>query len=208
MRVEFFGISGVGKTTIAKKYVSEQVKKGYVVVWPWNKLYTKSNWFFRNIKKSRWVLRRLILHFFWCKQLFCVLKKLDISLRDTAKLFYNGIYLKESFNSNKYDYIYVYDEGVVQYLYAIYLRAEELPRYELVDKIIKLFGCPEKIIVVRSDANVIKKRLENRNRKTRILETNDLLGDIIKLQDIEKKILDILVMYFVDYEQIDIYCNN
>ena len=210
MRIEFLGISGVGKTTIANKIVSDMEDNAINTVWPWKMVY-KENWIIRNIKKGISVLFGGIRHIGWTGKLAKLLNSLNMNKRDAIKLFFNGVYLKESFSKCRADdnIRYIFDEGIIQYIYAIYLRKKTEPEEKIIIELAQLYGLPDYLYVIRATSKTIYSRLINRGRKTRILETDNLLEDIEKLQTIEQQIVSIILEKgLMDSEKISIYDNN
>ena len=140
-----------------------------------------------------------------------LLNSLNMNKRDTSKLFFNGVYLKESFSKCRADdnIRYIFDEGIIQYIYAIYLRKKTEPEEKIIIELAQLYGLPDYLYVIRATSKTIYSRLINRGRKTRILETDNLLEDIEKLQTIEQQIVSIILEKgLMDSEKISIYDNN
>lgn len=203
MIIEFFGVSGVGKSTLCKKLY--KVSKAE---WPNYMLYEHNNWFMRNVKKS---LKILVYSFFncnWVKRLIKQLKKYELSTKDELVLLFNGCYLSlVQKKCNKKKKTYLFDEGIFQYIWSIYLRSDKNFIKEDVKNIIKMFTLPEKVIFVSADANVIYNRLVNRNRKTKILNSHNVLNKISNMQILQKNLLEIIKSDFKNIK-IEIINNN
>lgn len=189
MITEFFGVSGVGKSTVARKYYEENKN----IEWPRFNLYEKNSWIVRNLKKSIDVTCYFLFHLNWSIKFFKVFENTGIKkLKDKFWGIFNGIHLKYLFtkciNDEKE---YIFDEGVFQFIWAIYLRSNELPKKEIVEKLLSLFQMPNKLIIVDAEDEIIKNRLLKRGRKTKILDSADLLTSIAK----NKEKLNLIVDY-------------
>lgn len=208
MRVEFSGISGVGKTTVAKKYVEEFRNEGNNVEWPWNLIYSDKIWIRRNFKKSFMVIKMLVSKGSWCLKLHKYLKTFHLNARDLNKLFFNGAYLKGAIDKcRNHECIYIFDEGVVQYIYAICFRTKRTPDNQMINEAFSLFNRPDELIIVSADSKTIYNRLINRKQKDRIRETNHLLEDIDIFLNIENTIKNILFEEKI-VEKITVFDNN
>lgn len=195
MIIEFFGISGVGKSTIAKVYYGNGVN----IEWPRYNLYEKNNWLLRNIKKCISVFYYSLTHLKWLIDFYRILSKVQIqSLKELNKILFNGVHLKYMLSKCKKEKEYIFDEGVFQMIWAIYLRTNELPKKEIIEKILSLFIVPDKLIIVDAKDEIIKNRLIKRGRKTKILETSDLMKKINEM----KEILKIIIKYSKEANQL------
>lgn len=104
---------------------------------------------------------------------------------------------------------YMFDEGVFQLIWAIYLRSETNPVDEKVVNIMYCFGMPDKLIIIDADDLVIKGRLMARGIKTKILENPDLLGKIAEMKRVLEKIVRVaLDERLFRLEQIECWNNN
>lgn len=189
MIIEFFGISGVGKTTLAKKYFNENDSN---IEWPTFNLYEKNSWFIRNVKKLICIIFFIITKPKWVWNYIKVLKKIGFKKRnDKFKIIFNGIFLRHLFNKSKNrKKKYLFDEGTFQLIWAIYLRTDDIPKKEIIEELINLFGIPSELNIVEADNNIIAKRLTTRGTKTKILETENLNENIIIMQEKKEIILE------------------
>lgn len=187
MIIEFFGISGVGKSTIAKMYYENNEN----MEWPRYNLYEKNNWLIRNVKKSISIFYYGLINFKWLADFYKILSKTGIqSLKEKNKILFNGIHLKYMLSKCNNGKKYIFDEGVFQMIWAIYLRSNELPKKEIIEKILTLFVIPDKLIIVDAKNETIKNRLINRGRKTKILETSNLTKKISEMKEILNAIIE------------------
>ena len=193
MVVEFFGISGVGKTTLAKKYYDELVHQGTYVVWNGYDLYSKKSWLQRNLIKSKSVVTFLFTHYPWCAEFFVLLTSIGVRKRELIKLYFNGIFLKYTLSDlQKVKGISFVDEGVLQYIWSVCLRIDGMMSKLNLLKFISMFQLGEKIVVVEANTETISERLINRGEKTKIMETKDLRTQIIRMKSIQDQIIETL----------------
>ena len=68
MIIEFLGVSGVGKTTVAKAYKRKLEKEGKEVIWDTYDLYAKNGWLVRNLKKAFRVMAFAFANPKWVKE--------------------------------------------------------------------------------------------------------------------------------------------
>lgn len=174
MIVEYFGISGVGKSTIVNNYYKNN--KSEKLKYPRQELYENSSWLKRNIIKFFIVFKYLFTNQKWCRNYNAILK--DIHLSEKYKLMFNGIYLKTQLDKClNNDYIYLFDEGVFQLIWAIYLRTNKEPNKIYIERIISLFKIPNHINIVDASDEIILSRLNKRKmqtgRSTKIMESMD-----------------------------------
>lgn len=186
MIIEFFGISGVGKTTVAKEYL----KNSKDIEWPRYELYEKNNWLLRNLKKALYIVYFCIFNFKWVIKLNNLVKLLEINgFKDKFSVLFNGCFLKFQLLNCKKEKKYIFDEGVFQYVWALYLRTLKEPSEKIIVGILDLYGIPDEVNIVVADTEIIKERLIKRGRKTKILEKKDLINEIEKMKNIQNEIL-------------------
>lgn len=187
MIIEFFGISGVGKSTLCKG----MYKKGNFK-WPRYRLYEKNNWLFRNIKKLLSNIIFLILNIKWFFTLNKCLKKMDIkSTKDKCVILFNGCSLKDLQNKCKKKEKYLFDEGIFQYIWSIYLRTDKDVEKDDVLNLIRMFQMPDTLYVVNANIEVIYNRLISRGRTVKILESDNLTDNIKKMKYNQNRIIKI-----------------
>ena len=194
MIVEFVGVSGVGKTTVAREFYGTELEKGKRIAWPRYQLYMKTGWLKRNFIKSASVLRVLSGNPDWAREAMRIFKRLQIATKDRFILLFNYLSYKDLFEkSDDPRCEYLFDEGVIQLIWAAYLRTRLPVSEECVGQIIKLFQAPDRLIVVDADTKVIAERLRARGTKTRILESRDLCGEIETMKGKLKAIIEFAV---------------
>lgn len=200
MIIEYFGISGVGKSTIMTKFIESNNNSN--IVCPSFYLYEQNSWLIRNIKKF------IIISFFilknprWCVFFYKNIKTHKmVNAKNLYVILFNGFFLKRQLlrciDSSK---IYLFDEGVFQLIWAIYLRSDETPDEILVSELLDLFEFPNKVVVVNAKDDVIYKRLQNRcntGRNTEIYKSGDVLKNIKRMKKNQQKILKIAKRFFV-----------
>lgn len=206
MIIEFFGISGVGKSTIVKQYIQTNP----LVKAPRYSLYEKNSWIIRNLKKLFYLFVFSITNIKWCFQYFKILKKISFyNFKDKYTVFSNGIFhkylLKKCKNNNQK---YLFDEGVFQLIWGIYLRTDDVIKKDIIEKIFELFGVPTELNIVVAKSQTIAYRLIQRGRKTKILETNDLISKIENMQLKMEKILSYAESFIQGKCQINFIDNN
>lgn len=205
MIIEFLGVSGVGKTTVAKKYRNKLQAEEKQVIWDTYDLYATHGWLARNLKKALRVILFGITNPRWVKEYKCFLEGEIDERRDVKKLFFNGIYLKALLEKAQKDkHIHLFDEGSLQYLWAIKLRSKKSLREQDIKTIEKFYGVPDKVVIVDADAEVIAKRILNRGEYVRIMDNGDLLGTI---QEMQGK-LKIIANYIQDNTTVELITNN
>lgn len=190
MIVEFFGISGAGKTTIANRYALNMTSKGKSIIWETNDLYSKRNWFTRNVIKSLVVLKFLFNNPRWVFQFYRYIKTEIKKKRDLGNRLFNGIYLKTLYAKAQEDeVIYLFDEGIAQFLWAIKLRSGKDVSLSDLDIMIDFFGSANQVIVIEADDKTIAKRITQRGQYVRIMDDGNLLDQIKKMRIIQNNIV-------------------
>lgn len=211
MITEFVGISGVGKSTLSRSYYTKKKECNEKIEWPRNVLYNEYSWFKRNFKKSVDVLLFSILNFRWVKSLFRVIIKAGVcSNKERIVLLFNGIHLKQMIlKCNSYDIEYMFDEGVFQFIWSIYLRSDSTPTTYIIKEILSYFYIPDKLVFVDADSNIIEERLHKRGTNTKIMENDELVLKITQMKQVLRKIVDIAVdEHLLDADQIEYKDNN
>lgn len=189
MIVEFCGVSGVGKTTIAKKYYDQLKNDGKDVSWLTYELYANQTWLRRNIYKGSAVVVFFFTHIRWSIKFFLFLEK-HISLKELVKPYFNAIFLKCCLDKVKgRSGIYIFDEGIAQHLWSIALRRNQNIDDEDIASMFKFFGCPDKVISIEADAKIIQQRILHRDEYVKIMDTDDLLSKIVFMQSVQKHII-------------------
>mgnify|MGYP001054543377 CR=1 FL=1 len=191
MIVEFLGVSGVGKTTIAKKYFEDQLKTGRMV-WSSHTIYSNTGWFKRNIKKAVHVITFSVMHFNWVIRLLNYLRK-NLRIDDIFKMLFNCIYLRytQLKTLKKYEII-IFDEGIIQYYWAIHLRNDKEISTEDFREFSRLYNLPDYLYFIDAEEKIIAERLLNRGEYTKILDSKNLTHRILEMQNVERKIINIL----------------
>lgn len=204
MIIEFLGVSGVGKTTVAKDYYQKLKASGHHVVWDTYILYAEYGWLKRNVFKALIVIKYGVLHPCWVFQYKDMLKQNLSVKRDIVKLLFNGVFLKSRLVKARRDNnIHIFDEGAMQYLWAIKLWGGVPVNKTDVDVIQQLLGLPDELIVIESKSETIEKRLIFRGEYTKIMDSDNLLKRIIGMQKIQGDILLQLERKDVRITQVD-----
>lgn len=203
MIIEFLGVSGVGKTTVAKAYKRKLEKEGKEVIWDTCDLYARNGWLVRNIKKAFIVLAFSVSNPKWVLEYKRFLNKNISNIKDIPKPLFNAVFLKALLvKARKDGKIHIFDEGALQYLWAVKLRGNKTVSDFDIQMIRNLLGFPEQLISVTADSQVIKDRIVNRGEYVRIQESLDLISTISEMKriqgNIEKKIENLIdvVSYF------------
>lgn len=203
MIIEFLGVSGVGKTTVAKAYKRKLEKEGKEVIWDTYDLYARNGWLVRNIKKAFIVLAFSVSNPKWVLEYKRFLNKNISNKKDIPKPLFNAVFLKALLvKARKDGKIHIFDEGALQYLWAVKLRGNKTVSDFDIQMIRNLLGFPEQLISVTADSQVIKDRIVNRGEYVRIQESLDLISTISEMKriqgNIEKKIENLIdvVSYF------------
>lgn len=169
----------------------ELEKEGKSVVWDTYDLYHKNGWLLRNVKKGIKVVGFAVFHFEWLLDCIYFLTRNISKRKDIWHPLFNGIFLESLLSAAKTDdRIYIFDEGALQYLWAVKLRGEAGVSVRDLNDIERLLGLPDVLIVVEADAGTIAWRILNRGRKTRIMEEEDLEQAIKKMQMVQKEIVE------------------
>lgn len=191
MIVEFLGVSGSGKTTVAKKLKSEWENAGIKVVWDTYELYANHGWLTRNLRKAGRIMAFSLSHPRWIVGIYSFIRH---KIRKTDDFFiplFNGIYLKSILDYAKTDsQIHIFDEGPLQWLWGIKLREKSEVKQEDVKKIYKMFDYRSRIYVIETDPSTIESRLLNRNKETRILEEENIRNAIVEMIKIQEQIVE------------------
>ena len=186
MRLEFLGVSGVGKTYVATHYSRQLQDNGDNVSWFWKERFADKGWVRRNIDKFFAVTKTAFLSPKWSWELYSYLKSKE--LKDNVgkmRLLFNGFFLKYAINLMKdYQGIALFDEGVAQYILAVHLRSPQHPSHEEIHRVMRLLGYPLKIIVVDASTQTIAYRLNSRGRRAEILKASDQMAEIERMKTI------------------------
>lgn len=202
MIIEFLGVSGVGKTTLAEKYYNELIASKEEVEWFTYKLYKDNSWFKRNIMKASSIFFFLRKNKKWSREYKEFIDSNVSNINEQFKLWFNGCYLKANLQKALYkEKKYIFDEGTAQYLWAILLRNKKEVTIEDFKRFYSFFSYPDIIYVVSAKPEIIKSRLISRGEKTKILESDNLLENIDKMRLVQKKIL-----CFFDKKEVKIIC--
>lgn len=199
MIIEFIGVSGVGKTTIAKKYMLDRQNQQESIHWITYDLYEKYNWGMRNLIKLKSVIAFLFFDSKWVISYYLFLVKMGMKKENLLVTLFNGIYLKSIRRRVVSNEDYIFDEGIYHYLWAIILRCGKSVTSELILEIEDFFGKPDKLFVIFSEPSQIKKRLLKRGQYCKIMDSESLIEEIDKMQKEILKISD-LVSRDVDVE--------
>lgn len=192
MITEFLGVSGVGKTTLAHRYVEER-PGDCPKVYQFETLYRKHGWLARNLIKSGSIVRFGMVHTRWVWKLAAFLRESEVPLRDFSTSLWNGTFLKASLLDLSPDREFVYDEGVYQFLWSVFLRGGTCPAKSLVQKHEALFGTPSKLVVVTAPPQKIESRLLKRNEYCRIMSAgSNLVEYITRMQTVMLAMLDFI----------------
>lgn len=189
MIIEFLGVSGVGKTTVAKAYKKKLEKQGKEVIWDTYDLYAKNGWLVRNIKKAFTVVVFSVSNPMWVKAYKRFLEKNISNKKDIPKPLFNAVFLKALLVKARNDgKIHIFDEGALQYLWAVKLRGNKTVSNSDIQMIRNLLGFPDKLISVTADTQVIKARIVNRGEYVRIQDSLDLISTINEMKRIQGNI--------------------
>lgn len=190
MIIEFLGVSGVGKTTVAKAYKQQLEAEGKEIIWDTYDLYANQSWFMRNLKKSMVVFKFSFTQAKWIKKYWYFLSDSIPHKRDRVKPLFNAIFLKSLLlDTHKDNKIHLFDEGALQYLWAIKLRGNSTVSQIDMEIIKQLLGFPDKLIVVEASAECIEQRIINRAEYVRIMDNGNLIDTIKRMQFIQKEII-------------------
>ena len=192
MIVEFLGVSGVGKTTITREKYMELQDKGIEVSWPWNDLYTEKTWIERNVLKLIPVIKYNFKDPVWCVKLYKYLRRQGMKKKNLVQMYFNGCYLKFSLSNNNKCQIVLYDEGALQYFWAIYLRNNMLPNKESLQVIMDMFGTPDCLFVIQASAETIYERIVKRGESDEILKDRNVINKIEHMLKVQDMIVGIL----------------
>lgn len=193
MRIEFIGVTGSGKTYIANKILPDLKQRFPNIIWPWRELFDKNrSWFLRNIRKAFSVCSFGFFHFCWVTQLQkCIWLYTDTTFVQRITLLFNGIYLKSSLDRNQ-NCDTVYDEGLMQYIWAIHLRGKDFPSKDEVNLMVGLFGPPNILYVIDAPPEVIAQRIDTRGRRVFIQGSKDMISEVIRMKEICYRIVSLL----------------
>lgn len=183
MIIEFLGVSGVGKTTIAKEYKRKLEAEGKWVIWDTYELYANKSWFIRNIYKSVIVVKFCVQNYDWAKNYRRFLEKEIEDRKDFRRPLFNGIFLKALLVNAKLDKkIHIFDEGCLQYLLAIKLRGKKCVTKHDIEEMEMFYGLPDQLVVVDANAEVIVDRIKSRGEYVRIMDEGNLSDSVKNMQ--------------------------
>lgn len=194
MRIEFIGISGVGKTYTAKKLFPKLLQQYPDMMWPLNNLYSHYSWFVRNALKLFHSSIYALAHLKWVlrlkKEIGSIVKG-DYIQR--LVLLFNGTFLKYALEVNN-NRASLFDEGLAQYIWALHLRSKTMPEVGEVENLVGLFGAPDVLYVVKASPSTIAKRIVSRGRRVYIQNSEEMEKVIAQMQEIQKAVVDLLVV--------------
>lgn len=210
MIVEFIGVSGVGKSTVAETYYSKALDDGRRIEWPRHRLYMEMGWLKRNLVKSATVLRVLLGNIGWTRKAVRIFAELGIRGKDRLVLLFNYLSYKGLFDQcTDPGCEYLFDEGAFQLIWAAYLRTEVPPSTEVVGDIVDLFQAPACLTVVDAETDIIVKRLRGRGRRTKLLEAADLRSAVQTMKAKQTEIIECAVTSgMIDAKRIEYYDNS
>lgn len=188
MIIELFGISGVGKTTIAKQMIFNNKELN----WPTYDLYESNKWLKRNIIKLKGVLNIALIDYSFYRKIINILKKINVQKKDFYSLLFNSLYLKYTQKSNSKKYC-LYDEGVFQLIWAYCQRTSSLEIDFITKSLLELYDKPSKLIIITAKSEDIARRIIKRGEYTRIMDSKHLVHRINELKKIQDIIVNIAV---------------
>ena len=211
MIVEYVGISGVGKTTTVYHHYEHKSHANHGISWPRRKFYENKGWLLRNLLKCGTVLGYSLFHPKWIRSFCRLISQFGIkSIIDNITVVFNGIHLKSMLEKcNAAEVEYLFDEGVFQFAWGIYLRSSQQPTQVAVSHLVYCFGAPDRLIVVEADDDIIASRLVSRASWTKILEDGNLRNKIVEM----KKSLSLIINFSIsagllNTNQITFFDNN
>lgn len=205
MIIEFLGVSGVGKTTVAKAYKRKLEKEGKEVIWDTYDLYAKNGWLVRNLKKAFRVMAFAFANPKWVKEYKRFLNKNISSGKDILKPLFNAIFLKALLvKARKDDKIHIFDEGALQYLWAVKLRNVHCKsiRKQDVSVAMTFFDVPDKLIIVDASVKTIVTRIKQRGEYVKIMDYGKLEDSVIRMDQIKNDIFSI-VKNIIEFEIVE-----
>lgn len=202
MRIEFLGISGVGKTFVATRYCRQLRENKVKFCWFWMDRFSDKGWVIRNFLKFFVVAKEVLVLPTWCWQLrhYLISKEIKDAV-GKLRLFFNGVFLKYAIDEMKeYEGISIFDEGVAQYILAVHLRTDQQPSKDEIHRIMRMFGYPERIIVIDAHTQTVARRLNTRGRRAEILKASDQIVEIERM----KRVMEIIVSALTENSNIQI----
>lgn len=185
MIVEFIGLPGSGKTTVAKEISRITSKNGLLVEYPLYDLYGEK-WIKRNIIKALTILKVIIrLPIKALMLIAIILSSKQKKFTDNFRLIFNNLYLLEKIRYySKSKKIILFDEGVFHHCWAINIGAEKQVD---IDRYLKVFrNCSRKVIYIYCEIDIIANTIHSRDSDNkRMLYIKDNLKDFsIKMEKI------------------------
>ena len=177
--VEFFGLPGAGKTTIAKDLVKELKKQGILCVGSWELVGGDHDLvLFRQLKRMRMILISICFLPFPAYRVACML--LSVRQRffiDNVKLFWNflvvlGILALGMRQQNK---VFVLDQGLFQAFWSLYFNACKPFKLDRVaDLTLEINMSNIALVHVAAPDDMIRARLRSRRSTARIQKGGQL----------------------------------
>ncbi len=179
MIVEFIGLPGSGKTTIAKNVYFQKSIALRKIRYPLFFLYRKS-WFKRNIIKSFKVTKYVLCNYF---KSISILKSIydtnQNSIIQIIRLYFNFMFLLATYGEFKEcDDVIIFDEGLLHFMWAIQYASENQLDSINIRQFMDYGIQPDVVVKIDCDANTVFERLILRGPKTRLDKEVNLLCKI------------------------------
>lgn len=173
-------------------------------------MYEEYGWLKRNIIKGISVFKVAFSSVDWVREVNNIFLSLRIRGKDRIVLLFNFISYKSLLDRcDKKEVEYLFDEGVFQLIWAVYLRTDYTVSEEIVCRIINHYHQPDKLLIIDADTETIMERLRNRGRTTRILESDDLSQEIKKMKSVLNRIIYISKQIgILNKSQVTLYDNK
>lgn len=187
--IDFFGMPGSGKTTIAHNLAINLRYGRYQVVEPTFLTDTVYSTPLRLLYKVLCSIKFTLFHPVYLYQLFSMLEKgAFLGVGEAVKQWINICFTLVSLNKGlDKDYV-ISDEGIIQAAISLTVRCSEENTKEIIYKLTQAVNRPIIFAYVKADVDVVLERLAKRkNGKSRIDAETDLNKRRQKLTEIEKK---------------------
>ncbi|MEN6460260.1 MAG: hypothetical protein ABFC94_02675 [Syntrophomonas sp.] len=189
--IEFFGLPGSGKTTLANMFADKLEQSGYSIQKSIYRINNECNTIARLLIKTYTTLCFTLNNFPFIYNLFSFIyeeKNIFRNLKDIIKQWINICFVLNYINKGNETDIVIADQGVIQAAISISFYHKNIDLNSIIKRLISQISKNQVFIYVHVDIEKDLKRLKNRkNGKSRLEKENNTIIKTMQLQKIESQ---------------------